>query len=561
MTRLLILLLLAAASAQAQTSAPQRVEAGTTLPTGILAVAGADTITAEVFLASYGQALLRSGQADDARLRARVLSALVAERLMAREADAMGLDDDPDVALALETDRRSLLLSAFARDRFYDTQVVTPEQFGELVRRVYIQTEARHLYATTQAGAATLAARLKAGETFETLAREVFADSALAASGGYLGTFGFDEMDPAFERAAMELEIGEVSQPVRTALGWSVIEVISRTNLPRPTPTELAAKRPELEAYLKRTRALDARTSYVREQTAALDARYEADVLSDLASLIVGTAVVPSDEALAGWLGRTLVTFGPASDRRAWTLGDVREIAALVPDETRARVRSDADLRAFVEGLIVQQAMLDQAESLALDQTLDFASQMAAARNRRLVDARRMQLMQVDVPVDSVDAHVARYADTMVRDARVEVSEILVDSRAMADSLKTLVSKQPFALLAQKHTLRPGAARTGGSLGFVAQRELGVIGPDVFAAAEGDVLGPYALAGRYALVQVGPRQSADPLASSELRAFAQRQVRYRMGERAVDDHLSLLRETTDIQADFAQLSALPLYTD
>ncbi len=290
-------------------------------------------------------------------------------------------------------------------------------------------------------------------------------------------------------------------------------------------------------------------------------ARYDADVFDDLAALIAGTAVVPSEEAMGQWLDRVLVTFGPDRDRQSWTLGDVREIAALVPEETRARVQSDADLRAFVEGLVVQEAMLADARALGLDQTATFASQLSAARARRLVDARRMQLMQVDVPTDSVDAHVARYADTMVRDARVEVSEILVDSRAKADSLKALLPGQPFALLAQQHTLRPGAARSGGSLGFVAQRELGIIGPDVFAASQGDVLGPYAMAGRYALVQVGPRQASDPLASSELRAFAERQVRYRMGERAVDAHLSRLRETTVIQVDFAQLSALPLYTD
>ncbi len=561
MMRAVAFFLLIAASVQAQTSVQPQSVAGTVLPEGVLAVAGTDTIAADVFLAVYGQTLLRSGQADDPRLRARVLSAMVAERLLAREALDMGLASDPDVVLELETDERALLLSNFGRARFYDTQVVTADQFGDLVQRVYSQTEARHLYATTQAGAAALRARLIAGETFETLAAETFADSLLATSGGYLGTFGFDEMDPGFDQAASELEIAQISQPVRTATGWSIIEVLSRTNLPRPTPTELAAKRPELEAYLKRTRALEDRTAYVRAQTQALDARYEASAFDDLAALIAGTAVVPSQEAMTQWLGQRLVSFGPASSRRSWTLGDVREMAALVPGETRDRVQSDADLRAFVEGLIVQDAMLTEARAMGLDRAPAFASEMRAARDRRLVYARRTQLMQVDAPPDSVDAHLERYAETMVRDARVEVSEILLDSRATADSLKALLPAQPFALLAQRHTLRPGAAQAGGSLGFVAERELGVIGPDVFAASQGDVLGPYALAGRYALVQVGPRQAADPLVSSELRAFAERQVRYRMGERAVDAHLLQLRETADIQADFAQLSALQLYTD
>jgi peptidyl-prolyl cis-trans isomerase D len=69
-------------------------------------------------------------------------------------------------------------------------------------------------------------ARLDAGESFEELAKELSDDPGSAASGGDLGFFGRGVMDPEFESAVFGLQQGARSQPVRSAFGYHVIELV-----------------------------------------------------------------------------------------------------------------------------------------------------------------------------------------------------------------------------------------------------------------------------------------------------------------------------------------------
>ena len=94
----------------------------------------------------------------------------------------------------------------YAAGAIYDTVQVRERDVADLFVRVNTTLKARHLYARTREQADRLYARLQAGETFEDLAREGFADSVLAARGGSVGYFEFDEMDPAFEDAAFARE-------------------------------------------------------------------------------------------------------------------------------------------------------------------------------------------------------------------------------------------------------------------------------------------------------------------------------------------------------------------
>ena len=71
-----------------------------------------------------------------------------------------------------------------------------------------------------------IVARLDAGESFEELAKELSDDPGSAANGGDLGFFGRGVMDPEFENAVFGLQQGKHSQPVRSAFGYHVIELV-----------------------------------------------------------------------------------------------------------------------------------------------------------------------------------------------------------------------------------------------------------------------------------------------------------------------------------------------
>lgn len=75
-----------------------------------------------------------------------------------------------------------------------------------------------------------LLVQIKAGADFAKLAQENSDDPGSAANGGDLGYFGKGKMVPEFENAAFALQVGQVSEPVRTVYGFHIIKVTDKKN-------------------------------------------------------------------------------------------------------------------------------------------------------------------------------------------------------------------------------------------------------------------------------------------------------------------------------------------
>lgn len=76
-------------------------------------------------------------------------------------------------------------------------------------------------------------AQLEEGVLFEELAKSRSEDKMTAARGGYLGFFGINRYETVFEDAAFALQSdGDISQPVKTSLGWHIIKRNRKKEMP-----------------------------------------------------------------------------------------------------------------------------------------------------------------------------------------------------------------------------------------------------------------------------------------------------------------------------------------
>jgi foldase protein PrsA len=69
--------------------------------------------------------------------------------------------------------------------------------------------------------------RLKNGESFTNLAKELSIDKASGKRGGDLGFFRKGMMVKPFEDVAFRLEKGQISEPVKTEFGYHIIKRMS----------------------------------------------------------------------------------------------------------------------------------------------------------------------------------------------------------------------------------------------------------------------------------------------------------------------------------------------
>ncbi len=84
-----------------------------------------------------------------------------------------------------------------------------------------------HILVQKQSEAIAILDKIRQGEKFGKLARELSVDSGSAKRDGNLGYFSRGKMVKEFETAAFNLEVGEISEPVKTQYGYHIIKRLS----------------------------------------------------------------------------------------------------------------------------------------------------------------------------------------------------------------------------------------------------------------------------------------------------------------------------------------------
>ncbi|MCM3666332.1 peptidylprolyl isomerase [Mesobacillus subterraneus] len=90
------------------------------------------------------------------------------------------------------------------------------------------QVKASHILVEDEATAKKVKEEIDSGKDFAELAKKYSTDTSNAADGGDLGYFTKGEMAEEFEKAAFEMEINTVSNPVKTVFGYHIIKVTDK---------------------------------------------------------------------------------------------------------------------------------------------------------------------------------------------------------------------------------------------------------------------------------------------------------------------------------------------
>lgn len=121
------------------------------------------------------------------------------------------------VELSLDEVAQSVSFSEEELHNFYEDEQsrYTTEQ----------ERQAQHILVETLTQANEVAGLLNQGEEFSKLAAKFSIDEGSKENGGDLGFFGRDVMVPEFEKAVFAMEVGEISEPVKSDFGYHIIKL------------------------------------------------------------------------------------------------------------------------------------------------------------------------------------------------------------------------------------------------------------------------------------------------------------------------------------------------
>ncbi len=178
--------------------------------------------------------------------RKQYLDSLVKEKMVISEAKRQGISKRPEVKqqLAMLEEKVRGIKQKYEKEIILDAMLKDKGALGaDDVKNYYarhkdefekpFEIRVSQILVATQDEAERLIARIKKGENFAKLANEFSIDANTAKKGGDMGFFGRRQFVKEFEDAAYNLKkTGDISEAVKTPLGYHIIKLTGRKDLP-----------------------------------------------------------------------------------------------------------------------------------------------------------------------------------------------------------------------------------------------------------------------------------------------------------------------------------------
>ncbi|WP_310642853.1 peptidylprolyl isomerase [Limnohabitans sp.] len=195
---------------------------------------------------------LQAGAQDSAALRDSIRTQLVLQTFVAQQALKQRLDKGSDVQLRIELARKSVLATAWQQQWLQDNPVSDAEvqsEYAALVTRSGDKEyQIRQVVLRDETSARLVLDQLKGGKKLDELARTYSIDAASKADGGLVAWVNPAALIAPLGEVVVKAKIGQlVADPVKTAAGWHVLELVGERPFTLPP---LAQIKPQLQQSL-----------------------------------------------------------------------------------------------------------------------------------------------------------------------------------------------------------------------------------------------------------------------------------------------------------------------
>ncbi|NPT41576.1 peptidylprolyl isomerase [Paraburkholderia sp. 1N] len=192
--------------------------------------------------------LVHQGQQDTPQLQMAVREELVNREILMQEALRRGLPNRPDIKAQIAVAQQTVVLRALIEDFVKNntpTDAEVTARYNALIKDAGgKEYHLHHILVDNEQQAKDLIAKIKAGASFEDLAKQYSKDPGSGKNGGDLDWSDPKAYVPEFADAATHLQKGQMTDtPVHTQFGWHIIRVDDVRDI---TPPPLEQVRPQI---------------------------------------------------------------------------------------------------------------------------------------------------------------------------------------------------------------------------------------------------------------------------------------------------------------------------
>ena len=419
-------------------------------------------------------------------LQRQALERLIDIEILLFAARAQGLANDFQVESKIAAKEQELILAEmYRRGVVTDDDEIDRDEARQYFDRHRIGQQRRlsRILARGPAAIDRVLARLRGPDGFATVASELSDDGNTAQKGGDLGWKSrLDFKGHILRRQIFSATPGAVIGPVQEPDGFSVFTITDEREV---SFADMAA----------------AVVAAMQEQKRALATFNFLEGLADRAELKERTKTFNLLLARLSEAGKEMPEFkkgeGPlillSLDDKPWTLNHF--MTAMQSERDRAEIRTLDDLRNYARRLYALKVLLPtHAREMGIHETESVSKGIESTRRQALIERiRQVEVLErLDPSKEEIRVYYEAHKEIYVREERISILEILVDTRQQADSLLAAIERGgDLDELARRYSRRSTRIRrAGGRMQLLRPDKYGNMGWEANNAAVGEIVGP-----------------------------------------------------------------------
>lgn len=428
--------------------------------------------------------------------------------VLATYARELGLSNDREANRQYGIIQRKVFSEEYLNHEVLSNVEVTENDVREVFFRFNTKLRASHLYAPDKESALKLYERLQNGESFEKLAAESFENPYLAKNGGDIGEFTIDEMDIAFENTAFDLKVGEISEPVKTKQGYSIIKLTDRFTTPIITEFQYASRKNQFKDFAYQRNEELATRNHIEQVLEQLNVDEElidrlwVDVqnnqggsldLNPEQNLLQLKTSISDNELLAQYGDYT------------FAISDLKKEGFYSPQENLNRIDREHRFQSFVKGIIYRDYINNQFSKLPASESKTVQGSIKQTFLNYLSN-RVDEVLKAQIELTNEELIEEFHQNKSMYDfpLRMNLARIVVESEERGkEVMQSLKHGKSWDEVLRTYTIDTRDLMVNGELGLKPIQEYGAHAFHVKDLKEGEVDGPFAYqSGKFMIYKV-----------------------------------------------------------